>query len=191
MTAPRERILLAASGLFGRRGAARTGVDSIIAEAGVAKATFYRHFPSKESLVVAWLRAPGTRWFDHLRPAFETGEGTPEERLSRLFTAVATWLESGDYAGCPYLNMAIEIEDGGQPSAAVREYLDEIGAYLEGLAAAAGHPDPAAAGRRLQTILAGSIALGVAHRTSRYVVGAADVAQAVLDGSARTSSGSP
>ena len=180
MAAPRERILLAASELFGRRGAARTGVDAIIAEAGVAKATFYRHFPSKDALVVAWLRAPGTRWFDHLLPAVEDGAGSPKERLARIFQAVAAWLETGDYTGCPYLNMAVEIEDGGQASAAVREYLDEIGAYFESIAGAAGHPDPAAAGRRLQTILAGSIALGVAHRTSRYVTGAADVAQAVL-----------
>ena len=117
----------------------------------------------------------------------EAGDGTPQERLARLFTAVATWLEAGEYAGCPYLNMAVEIESGGQPSAAVTEYLDEIGAYLEGLAAAADHPDPAAAGRRLQTILAGSIALGVAHRTSRYIQGAADIAQAVL----RPQGGSP
>jgi AcrR family transcriptional regulator len=177
--APRERILLAASSLFGRRGAARTGVDAIIAEADVAKATFYRHFPTKEALVVAWLRSPGTRWFDHLRPAVEAG-ADPEDRLNRLVAAVADWLDAGDYRGCPYLNMATEAEDGRPAATAVREYLDEIGAYFQGLAASAGHAQPELAGRQLQTILAGSISLGVAHRTSRYVASATAVAREVL-----------
>jgi AcrR family transcriptional regulator len=181
-SAPRDRVLEAASKLFARRGAARTGVDAIIAEAGVAKATLYRHFPAKEALVVAWLRAPDTRWFDRVR--FEVEASHPrssEELVGRLFDAVASWLEAGDYSGCPYL---FEGYDARRPdrltTVAVREYLDEIGAYLEGLAASASHPEPPIAARQLQSLLAGSITLGVAHGTSRYVVAAAGGARAVL-----------
>jgi hypothetical protein len=61
--APRERILGAASELFTRQGVGATGVDSLIETAGVAKATFYRHFPSKDDLIIAWLRDPRTRRF--------------------------------------------------------------------------------------------------------------------------------
>jgi AcrR family transcriptional regulator len=179
--AARDRILIAASKLFARRGAAHTGVDAVIAEAGVAKATFYRHFPSKEALVIAWLRAPGTRWFDELRAAIEPPDGVPAERASRLFEAVAQWLEAGDYTGCPYLTTALEaLSPEAETGRAARAYIDEIAVYFETLAAEAGHPEPRKAGRQLQTLLAGAISLGVAQRTSRYAVAASGVASALL-----------
>lgn len=130
---------------------------------------------------MAWLRAPGTRWFSEIRPVVEADSPTPQIRLARLFDAVARWLETGEYTGCPYLNLAVEAPDPGQPAAlAAREYLDEIRAYLEAIAAEAGHPDPATAGRQLQAMLGGSITLGVAQQTTAFVVAAGDVAQAVL-----------
>ena len=182
---PRERILVAASKLFGRRGTARTGVDTIIAEARVAKATFYRHFPSKEALLVAWLRSPQTRWFDHVKSAVEaeTDGATPAQRGQRLFAAVAAWLEAGDYLGCPYLKLAIDTSDApSQPGAQEsRMYIEEVRAYLEGIAMAAGHPEPAEASRQLQASLAGAITLGVAYRTSRYAVAATEVARQILE----------
>src|ERR1700694_4431274 len=64
---PRDRILAAASALFARNGIRAVGVDAIIAAAGVAKASFYRHFRSKDDLVVAWLRDGRARWLDRVR----------------------------------------------------------------------------------------------------------------------------
>jgi AcrR family transcriptional regulator len=178
---PRERILAAASRLFTSRGIGRTGVDSLIAEAGVAKATFYRHFPSKEDLVVAWLRDPRTRWFHRVRALAEARAATPAERVPRLFEAAAEWLEAGDYRGCPYLNTAVELADPDRPPGhALRDYLAEIGAYLEDQAKQAGHPDPARMGRQLHTLMAGAISLGVANRSSRYVLAARDAALALM-----------
>jgi AcrR family transcriptional regulator len=178
---PRERILAAASGLFTRQGISRAGVDSLIAEAGVAKATFYRHFPSKEDLIVAWLRDPRTRWFDRVRALAEARAKTPAERVPGLFDAAAEWLEAGDYRGCPYLNTAVEVIDPARPPVhAVREYLAEIGAYLEEQVVLAGHRDAARRGRQLHTLLAGAISLGVANRSSRYVLAAREAALALL-----------
>jgi len=177
----RERILDAASQLFTRQGISRTGVDGLIAEAAVAKATFYRHFPSKEDLVVAWLRDPRTRWFHRLRALAEAQAATPAERIPRLFEAAAEWLEAGDFRGCPYLNTAIELADPDRPPGhALRDYLAEIGAYLEEQVALAGHPDPALLGRQLHTLMAGAISLGVANRSSRYVLVARDAALELL-----------
>src|SRR6185295_3875081 len=136
---PRERILDAASRLFTRQGIGRTGVDSLIATAGVAKATFYRHFPSKEDLILAWLRDSRTRWFHRVRAIAEANATTPAERVPRLFEAAAEWLEAGDYRGCPYLNTAVELVDPNRPPGhALRDYLAEIGAYLEEQAKLAG-----------------------------------------------------
>jgi AcrR family transcriptional regulator len=183
--APRERILIAATALFGRHGTARTGVDTIIAEAGVAKATFYRHFPSKEALLVAWLRSPQTRWFDHVRAAVERqvdGAG-PAELGAGLFIAIARWLEAGEYSGCPYLKFAVETADSaGQRSAQeCRAYLEEIRSYFQSIAGAAGHSQPGEASHQLQASLAGGITLGVAHRTSRYLVAASEIAREILE----------
>ena len=178
---PHERILGAASRLFTQHGIGRTGVDTLIAEAGVAKATFYRHFPSKEDLVLAWLRDSRTRWFHRVRALAEARAKTPAERVPRLFEAAAEWLEAGDYRGCPYLNTAVELADPTRPPGhALREYLAEIGTYLEEQARLIGQPDPARVGRQLHTLLAGAISLGVANRSSRYVLAARDAALALL-----------
>ncbi len=89
LTGPRERILAAAVLLFGENGPRQTGIDSLIEAAGVAKATFYRHFQSKDALILAWLRDPRTRWFDHVRATAEARAATPDELIVRLFDAVA------------------------------------------------------------------------------------------------------
>jgi AcrR family transcriptional regulator len=178
---PRERILAAASLLFGENGVAQTGVDTLIEAADVAKATFYRHFSSKDALIVAWLKDPRTRWFDRVRVLAESRAATPDEVMPRLFDAVADWLETDDFVGCPYLNTAVEISDPAHPATiAIRDYLAEIGAYLEERAAAAGHADAAAVGKELHALLAGSISLGVANRTSSFVIAARGAAVQLL-----------
>lgn len=88
----RDRILAAASQLFNERGIQATGSDSLVGAAGVAKATFYRHFPAKNDLVVAWLRDPQTRWLDHIRAEIEANGTDAGERIPLFFDAVADWL---------------------------------------------------------------------------------------------------
>jgi AcrR family transcriptional regulator len=181
MRGARARILAAAGVLFAENGIARTGVDALIEAAGVAKATFYRHFPTKDALILAWLQDPQTRWFDKVRASAEVAATTPTDIILRLFESVADWLETGDFVGCPYLNTSVEISDPAHPATdAVRDYLAEIGSYLEERVAAAGHADAAGLGRELHTLLAGSIALGVANRTSSFVIAARDAAAHLL-----------
>ena len=177
---PRQRILAAASVLFAENGTGATGVDTLIEVAGVAKATFYRHFPSKDTLIVAWLEDPRTRWFDRVRATAEARAATPEELVPRLFDAVAEWLAADDFIGCPYLNASVEISPSHPAAAAIRDYLADIGRYLEERAAAAGHADAPRMGRELHTLLAGSIALGIAYRTSSFVLAARDAAVQLL-----------
>jgi AcrR family transcriptional regulator len=182
MADPRRRILTAAALLFAENGVARTGVDTLIEAAGVAKATFYRHFPSKNALVLAWLQEPETRWFDRVRTVAEGRATTPREVIPRLFEAVAEWLEAEDYLGCPYLNAAVEIADPNLPAArTIQTYLAEIRQYLVARAAAAGAVDPARLGGELHALLAGSIALGVATRSSDAAFAARDAAVALLN----------
>jgi AcrR family transcriptional regulator len=177
----RDRLLDAASQLFHEGGIQGTGVDSIVKSAGVAKATFYRHFPSKDALVVAWLRDPRTRWLDNIRLEVE-GNGTEaSQRIPLFFDAVADWLATGDFRGCPYLNIGVEITDPAHPAQLiVREYLQEVEDYLDRLIAAAGYRDSRTLAARFQTLLAGAISLSVARRSQAPMQTAREAASSLL-----------
>jgi AcrR family transcriptional regulator len=180
-SSPRERILAAAALLFAENGVARTGIDTLIEAADVAKATFYRQFASKEALVVAWLQDDRTRWFDRVRAQAEARSRAPDDLIRDLFDAVAEWLEAEDFIGCPYLNTAIETPDPTNPvSKVIRSYLAEIERQLRDLVTATGHPDPSRLARELQALMSGSITLGVANRTTAHVLTARDVAVRLL-----------
>ena len=179
---PRDRLLTAASKLFHEMGIQATGVDAIIAEAGVAKATFYRHFPAKDDLVVAWLRDPRTRWFDRVRAQAEVHGTDPAVLLPRLFDEVGVWLEAEGYRGSAFLNTGVEITARAHPALAVIiEYLKEVEDYLTGLLAAAGYRDPRRLATQIQALIVGTISLAVARRSGAHVRAARDAAMAVLE----------
>jgi AcrR family transcriptional regulator len=177
----RDRLITAASDLFAERGIQATGVDAVIAAAGVAKATFYRHFPSKDDLVVAWLLAPGTRWVDDVLVRVKDRETDPEARIPLFFDLVADWLEGAEFRGCPYLNTAAEIT--GPTHAAlpiIREYLQVVEDHLADMLADAGYRETRTLAAQLQTLTAGSISLAVARRVVDPVLTARDAALSLL-----------
>jgi AcrR family transcriptional regulator len=177
----RDRLLTAASKLFHDAGIQATGVDSIIEAAGVAKATFYRHFPSKDDLVLAWLRDPRTRWFERAQARARASGAGPRDEILLFFDAVAEWLESEKYRGCPYLNSSVEITDPAHPARLViRESLDEIGAYFRTLVAASGYAQPELLAMELHALTAGAISLAVARQTGAYALTAKEAARQLL-----------
>jgi len=174
---PRVRILDAASYLFSRYGVGPTGVDALIDGAGVAKRTFYRYFPSKNDLIVAWLSDSRTRWLDGVRRRAEEIAGGPDETIPAFFDAVAEWLEAEDYRGCPYLNTAVELGDPDHPAdPVIRAYLSEVRQYLEGLLRSTAHPEPTRVAGQLQALLAGAMTLSVGMRSSDPARDARDAA---------------
>jgi AcrR family transcriptional regulator len=147
----------------------------------VAKATFYRHFPSKDDLIVAWLLDERTRWFDRVRRIAEEAANSSDELVSGLFDAVAAWLEANDYRGCPYLNTAAEIVDPAHPARRVlQDYLSEIQAYLKEALAARGYARAGALAAEIQTLLAGGISMSAANGTSAPVTVAGNAAIRLL-----------
>ncbi len=160
---PRDRILEAASELFAGRRVNSTGVDMLIERAGVAKATFYRHFPSKDALISEWLLNWRARWIDRLRPKAEAAASSPEELIPVFFDVVAEWLEAEGFRGCPYLNTAVEIVDPAHPARqVVRDYLNEVAGFLRDVLESTGHPAAEARSLELQALLAGGMSLAVA-----------------------------
>src|ERR1700750_3197774 len=102
---PRERILRAAHDLFYRDGIRATGIDRVIAESGVAKVTFYRQFPSKDDLILAFLDFRHERWMAW----FVAGLARHGGGLAAIAPALAEWFRSDDYRGCAFLNSVGEL----------------------------------------------------------------------------------
>lgn len=157
---PRDRILTAASGLFARHGIRAVGVDAIIAAAGVAKASFYRHFRSKDDLVAAWLRDSRTRWLHRARDETAQRSAVPSEQLLVFFDVAHDLVADPTFYGCPYLNTVAELRDAPEVvRREVIEYVDEVEGYLEGLARQAGLREPQAVAAQLRLLAAGMFAL--------------------------------
>jgi AcrR family transcriptional regulator len=103
--APDARILYTAHDLFYRDGIRATGIDRVIAESGVAKKTFYRYFPSKDDLIVAFLEFRHDNWMAWFRDALARHGGT----LNALVPALAEWFGSESYRGCAFINSVVEV----------------------------------------------------------------------------------
>ncbi|MEM9292399.1 MAG: TetR/AcrR family transcriptional regulator [Acidobacteriota bacterium] len=119
---PRERILEVAVRLFYEQGYQATGINQIIREASVAKASFYHHFPSKLDLIVAHLERCDDDWFSELTDAIDVYR-EPHRRVLALVDHVGQWLKQRDYRGCAFLNSLPEFSDPqSRPRQIVREH---------------------------------------------------------------------
>lgn len=107
---------MAADRLFYRQGIHATGVDTIIDAAGVAKASFYRHFPSKDDLVAAWLEHRSDEWYAWFDSAVSRRARDPRRRLLAAFDALGEWFAQDDFTGCAFINTSVEIRDNAQPA---------------------------------------------------------------------------
>jgi len=103
--AARDRILRTAHDLFYRDGVRATGIDRVIAESGVAKLTFYRHFPSKNDLIRAYLDYRHARWIGWFADALARHGGGPDA----IVPAVGEWLRGPAYRGCAFINSVGEL----------------------------------------------------------------------------------
>lgn len=155
----RERILEAAYELFVRQGVSQVGVDTVVARAGTAKMTLYRHYGSREELALAVLRARERRWtFGWLAEETARRATRPEQRLLAIFDMFAEWFEQPDFEGCLFLTAMLEHGDAEHPvRQASVEHLRTIRGFLRDLAAEAGAPDPVAFARQWHVLMMGSI----------------------------------
>jgi AcrR family transcriptional regulator len=139
----RERILTAAYELFGRRGIRAVGTDEVIARAGVAKATLYRHFATKNDLVLAVLERREQLWTHGLIEAQSGLLGnTPEEQLLAIFDVMHDWFQSRDgYEGCSFINVLLELGADHPAGRASVAHIDNVRDIVRQRALAAGLTD--------------------------------------------------
>lgn len=126
----RDRILLTAHGLFYKEGIRATGIDRVIAEAGVTKVTFYRHFPSKNDLILAFLEYRHEHWMNWFSDALRRHG----QNLRALVPALAEWFGEPDFRGCAFINSVGEL-GGSLPEvvAVSRRHKDDMLATIAAL----------------------------------------------------------
>ena len=155
----RDRILGAAYELFSRHGTQSVGINAVVEHAGVAKRTLYRHFESKDELVVEFLRMREERWTQNwLQGEVERRATAPDERLLAIFDVFHDWFQREDMEGCSFINVLLEVDDRtSQVRHATVEHLAAIRTFLATLARDAGITDPERFARRWHILMKGSI----------------------------------
>ncbi len=122
---PRERILQVADRLFYADGVRATGTEKIMLLSEVAKATFYRHFASKDALVLAYLEMRDRALWDYL------SHPTPAKDLREALSKFERYANQPEVIGCPFLRIASEYPDTAHPfHCRAIEHQDKILAYL-------------------------------------------------------------
>jgi AcrR family transcriptional regulator len=157
--AARERIVTTAYSLFCRHGIRAVGVDTIIDQSGVAKMTMYRHFASKDDLVLEVMQRREQLWTEEwLAAEVRRRADAPADRLLAIFDVFDEWFRRRTFEGCLFVNVLLEIEDPGSAiHGASRRHLANIRRFIKSLAADAGIDDPEAFARQWHILMKGSI----------------------------------
>ncbi|WP_433165486.1 TetR/AcrR family transcriptional regulator [Kribbella sp. CA-247076] len=160
MSQARSRLLDTATGLFYAEGLHAVGVDRVIAEAQVTRATLYRHFPSKDDLIVAYL----TGIDEAIRARLDAGrsrDAHPDELIRDVAQFIADELQRPGFRGCAFLNAAAEYPDPAHPvHRAVVEHREWFLATLTELFSGIGKIDPEPAARHFVMLRDGAMAAG-------------------------------
>jgi AcrR family transcriptional regulator len=141
-THARVRILATADELFYREGVHTVGVDRIIREAKVTKATFYKYYRSKDALIVVYVQARDKVARDFVN-GLEARYDTPEKRLRAIVTEISNQVVRSGFHGCPFINAAAQFTEPTHPvRVAVTAHRDWYGAAVEDLFRGMGHARP-------------------------------------------------
>ncbi len=139
----RELILVTAADLFFRDGFRAVGVDTIIKKADVAKMTLYRHFPSKDDLIVAYLQDTNDKFWAWFNESTAQGAEQPHTQLIAFFEALEKVVTSPQCYGCPFLNAVVDFPEDSHPGHQVAlEHKQSVRARFRELAQQAGAHAP-------------------------------------------------
>jgi AcrR family transcriptional regulator len=181
---PRERLIETSLRLFSTNGFHATGIDRILAEAGVAKMTLYRHFRSKDELILAALERYETIFRGWLEDVLKHSPLPPEDRILDLFDKLAQWFEGSTlgnltFQGSMLTNAAAEFGQPGHPvHDAVAGHIRGLSSMLESTVREAGLPPGLSS--RLVVLMFGAVLMVQIHRNPAAFRDARLTAQAIL-----------
>jgi AcrR family transcriptional regulator len=181
VTGARERVLETATRLFLRHGFRAVGVDTIVAEAGVAKMTLYAHFPSKDDLIAAYLERANEQFWAWLEGA-AAGVDDPRRKLVAMFEAVGKLADSPQCLGCTFQGTAAEFPDPEHPGHRVAiAHKQAVRARLRDLAEHAGLGGPDELADQLLLLMDGAWVAARMFGPDNPAAQVAAAAQALID----------
>lgn len=177
----RQRLIETAERLFYAEGLQAVGIDRIIAEAGVAKMTLYKHFSSKDELILATLEYREKQVEDMFQQSIKASLRRGRSRLEGFFDALKAWFESEGFRGCSFINAALELAREEHPASrfAAAHKLRFYGRLRDVLVEAAGQRGEALA-PAITLLVEGAIVTAVMQGTSKSADIARDTALALL-----------
>jgi AcrR family transcriptional regulator len=176
----RERLLDAATRLFYAEGVHTVGIDRIIDEAGVAKASLYKTFGSKDALIEAYLQVRRDSVTRRLTEAIGRVD-EPRQKILAVFDAQGTMIAEPGYRGCAFVSASAEAPPAGTIDEVTTAYRAWLRAMFVDLASAAGAPDPAALGRRLHLLYDGASLSARMDRDPTVAADARAAAETLVD----------
>ena len=181
----RDALLGAARELFSRQGYRAVGIDTVLARAGVAKMTLYKHFGSKEELIAALLERVGEEITSALSQRIASTPGDGRQRVLAVFDWLVEAVRAPDFHGCLFIKAASEYPDPGDlPRQAAVAFKQSCRALLEGLCQAAGAADPRRLAGELQLLLEGALVLAFLQRDPQAAIDAHRAAAMLLEAEA-------
>ena len=135
---PKEKLFQTAARLFYQHGYRAVGVDTIAAESGIGKMTLYRHYPSKDDLIVAFLRDSNENFWNYFEQSTQDAP-YPARKILAFFSALQNYVVSPDCYGCPFINVAVEYPEADYAGHQVAlEHKQAVRAHFRQLAIEAG-----------------------------------------------------
>jgi AcrR family transcriptional regulator len=178
----RQRLLNVASDLFYQEGIRAIGVDTIVERSGVGKATLYRHFPTKDDLIAAYLEEEDRLWWQWFEEVIAPHEGSPKAQLLAFFEACARRLTQPGFRGCAFLNALAEFSEADHPAhhrALGHERV--LRQRLAQLSRAAGASDPERLADQLLLVINGALTSAPLFGTASPVLQLQTIAAHLID----------
>jgi AcrR family transcriptional regulator len=180
---PKEKLFETAARLFYQHGYRATGVDTIAAESGIGKMTLYRHYPSKDDLIVAFLKQSDADFWSYFEQATQDAP-TPREKLLAFFVALQDYVTSPACYGCPFINAASEYPQVDHPGHQVAlAHKQSVRARFNQLAEQARAAQPQALANALLLLMDGAYMAARMYGASpdNPALGVAETARQIID----------
>ncbi|WP_186402447.1 TetR/AcrR family transcriptional regulator [Sphingopyxis sp. P1IMeth2] len=156
----RDELVEKATDAFYRHGFQATGMDRLVAETGVSKTSIYKHFRTKEDLIVATLRLRDAHIRGWLFRRIEELASDPRDQLVAIFDALDEWFHEPGFQGCMFAKASSEYQDVKHPiNREASDHVVRLSDHFSAIAARAGLRDPDAIGRQLALLKEGAVAL--------------------------------
>ena len=181
----RDELVQKALQTFYRNGFNATGMDMLVAESGISKTSMYKHFRTKEDLIIAVLRLRDENFRNWLYRRMEELGSTPREQLIAMFDALEEWFSEAGYKGCMFIKASSEFQDATHPihkqSADHKRMLED---HVVRLARQAGLSEPELLARQLLLLKEGAIVTAHLGHTENPAQNAKAAARCLIDASA-------